>query len=150
MQKQPSSKMCFVCGRENPIGFHLQFFQDEGGCVHADYTPRDEHQGFPGVMHGGLVTALLDEILGRTAIAMDLWCMTAELAVRFKKPVPVGAPLKLQGKITKRNGRLLEGRSELRLADGTLAAEARGTYLKIPDEQMKSYQSALEWWHIDD
>lgn len=56
MQKQPSSKMCFVCGRENPIGFRLQFFEDGDGCVYADYTPHEEHQGFPGVMHGGLVT----------------------------------------------------------------------------------------------
>ena len=150
MQKQPSSKMCFVCGRENPIGFHLRFFQDDAGCVYADYTPKEEHQGFPGVMHGGLVSALLDEILGRTAIAHDIWCMTAKLDVRFRKPVPIGAPLKLKGAITRNDGRLLEGRGELRLADGSIAAEARGTYLRIPDAQMETYQSALEWWRVDE
>lgn len=52
MQKQPSSKMCFVCGRDNHIGLHMHFFADANGCVHAEYTPREEHQGFPGVMHG--------------------------------------------------------------------------------------------------
>lgn len=142
--------MCFVCGRDNPIGFHLQFFADDDGCVHANYTPREEHQGFPGVMHGGLVTALLDEIIGRTAIASDLWCMTAKLEVRFKKPVPVGAPFALKGEITKHDGRVLEGRGEIRLEDGSLAAEAHGTYLRIPDEQLEQYKSALAGWRVED
>jgi len=142
--------MCFVCGRENPIGFHLHFFQDSDGCVYADYTAKEEHQGFPGVMHGGLISTLLDEILGRTAIANNIWCMTAHLDVRYKKPVPIGMPLKLKGEIVKQKGRLIEGRGELLLADGSIAAEARGTYLRIPDEQMKAYQSALEWWRVDE
>ncbi|HEX9076088.1 MAG TPA: PaaI family thioesterase [Anaerolineae bacterium] len=150
MQKQPSSKLCFVCGRDNPIGFHLIFFVDEHGCVHADYTPREEHQGYPGVMHGGLVTALLDELIGRTAIASDLWCMTAKLQVRFRKPVPIGEPLRLKGEITRKNGRLLEGRGEMRLQDGTLVAEAQGVYLRIPDSQLQEFKSALGEWRVDE
>jgi acyl-coenzyme A thioesterase PaaI-like protein len=142
--------MCFVCGRENPIGFHLTFFADEQGSVHADYTPREEHQGYPGVMHGGLVTALLDELIGRTAIASDLWCMTAKLQVRFRKPVPIGEPLRLRGEITKKGGRLLEGRGEMRLQDGTLVAEAEGVYLRIPEPQLQEYKSALDGWRVDE
>ena len=68
-------------------------------------------------MHGGLVSALLDEILGRTAIANDIWCMTAQLDVRYKKPVPIGTPLKLKGEIVKRKGKVIEGKGELLLAD---------------------------------
>ncbi len=150
MQKQPSSKSCFVCGRDNPIGFHLIFFADDHGCVHADYTPREEHQGYPGVMHGGLVTALLDELIGRTAIASDLWCMTAKLEVRFRKPVPIGEPLRLKGEIIKKSGRLLEGRGEMRLQDGTLVAEAQGVYLRIPDSQLQEFKSALGDWRVDE
>jgi acyl-coenzyme A thioesterase PaaI-like protein len=101
-------------------------------------------------MHGGLLTTMLDELIGRTAIASDLWCMTAKLQVRFRKPVPLGEPLKLKGQITKITGRLLEGRGEIRLADGSLAVEADGTYLRIPDEQMERYKSALEWWRVED
>ena len=142
--------MCFVCGRENPIGLHMHFFAGDDGCVYADYVPRDEEQGYPGVMHGGILTAMLDELIGRTAIASDLWCMTAKLEVRFKKPVPIGAPLKLKGEISKKNGRLLEGRGEIRLADGSLAVEAHGTYLRIPDAQLEQYKSALEWWRVDE
>ena len=142
--------MCFVCGRDNSIGLHVHFFQDGDDCVHAEFTPREEHQGFPGVMHGGLVTALLDEIIGRTAIAKDYWCMTARLQVRIKKPIPIGAPLKVKGEIENCNGRLLNGRGEIRLADGSLAAEAQGTFLKIPEPQMESYTSALNWWRVDE
>ena len=150
MEKQPSSKMCFVCGRENPNGLHMHFFADVDGCVYADYLPRAEDQSYPGVVHGGLLTTMLDELIGRTAIASDLWCMTAKLQVRFRKPVPIGAPLKLKGQITKRTGRLLEGYGEIRLADGSLAVEAHGTYVRIPDEQLEQFKAALEWWRVEE
>ncbi len=142
--------MCFVCGRDNPIGLHMHFYTAPDGCVYADYIPREEEQGYPGVMHGGILTAMLDEIIGRTAIAGDLWCMTAKLEMRFRKPVPVGAPLKLKGEITKKTGRVLEGRGEIRLADGSLAVEAHGMYLRIPNEQLEQYKAALEWWRVEE
>lgn len=141
--------MCFVCGRENSIGLHMHFWVDDANCVHAEFTPREEHQSFPGVMHGGLITTMLDELIGRTAIALDIWCMTVKLDVRFLKPVPIGEPLTLKGEITKKSSRLLEGRGELRLSDGTLAAEATGTYLKIPNAQMEQFKTALEWWRVE-
>jgi len=142
--------MCFVCGRSNPIGLRMQFFAGADGCVYAGYTPRAEHQGFPGVMHGGLVTAMLDELIGRAAIPDNVWCMTAKLEVRFRKPVPIGVPLKLKGEITKKTKRLLEGRGEIRLEDGTLAAEAYATYIPIPPSQLVQYQDALAGWRVDE
>jgi uncharacterized protein (TIGR00369 family) len=150
MHKQPSSRMCFVCGRENPSGMHMQFYADDDGRVHASYKALEEHQGYPGVMHGGLVTALLDEIIGRAAIANNLWCMTAKLEVRFKKPVPVGETLQLTGEMTRKTSRLLQGRGEIRFErDGKLLAEAHGTYIRIPDEQLEAYKAALQWWRVD-
>jgi len=127
----------------------MTFYSSPDGCVYADYTPRPEHQSYPGVMHGGLITAMLDELIGRTAIASNLWCMTAKLQVRFKKPVPIGAPLKLKGLITKKTDRLLEGRGEIRLDDGSLAVEAVGTYIRIPDDQVSQFRDALGGWRVD-
>jgi acyl-coenzyme A thioesterase PaaI-like protein len=150
MQKQPSSDRCFVCGRNNPIGMHMHFVADSDGCVYADYTPSENQQGYPGVMHGGLITAMLDELIGRTAIASDLWCMTGKLEVRFIKPVPIGAPLKLKGEITRKTSRVLEGSGEIRLPDGTLAVKAQGTYVRIADEQVAQLKSALAGWQVDD
>jgi|YNPBryantNP2012_1023418.scaffolds.fasta_scaffold06739_2 uncharacterized protein (TIGR00369 family) len=150
MQKQPNSDGCFVCGRHNPIGLHMQFYTAEDGCVYAEYTPRPEHQGYPGVMHGGLIAAMLDEIIGRTAIAHNFWCVTAKLEVHFKKPVPLDSPLKVKGEIIHKTASALRGRGEIRLADDTLAAEAIGTYIRLPDEQVAQFQDALKGWRVDE
>lgn len=150
MKKQPTSQMCFVCGRENPIGFHMQFYADEDNRVHADYTPHQHQQGYPGVLHGGLVTALLDEVIGFAGIASDVWCMTAKLDVRFRKPIPISASLHVMGEITSRKRNLVEGHSEIRLADGSVAAEAHGTFLRIPEDQLVAYKQALSMWRVED
>ncbi len=150
MKKQPNSDHCFVCGRHNPIGLQMRFFAGDDGCVYAEYTPRPEHQSYPGTMHGGLITAMLDELIGRTAIASNLWCVTGALNVRFKKPVPIGETVQLKGEITKQTRRALEGRGEIRLADGSLAVEATGTYIRIPDAQLAQYQNALDGWRVDE
>jgi acyl-coenzyme A thioesterase PaaI-like protein len=61
MEKQPNSRMCFVCGIDNPIGLHLAFYtDDEGRCI-ARFRPKPEHQGYPGQLHGGVISSLLDE-----------------------------------------------------------------------------------------
>lgn len=151
MQKQPSSQMCFACGRENPIGLHLHFFSDEAGRVHTEFTPAVEHQGYPGVMHGGLVTALLDETIGRTAIANDLWCMTARLVVRFLKPVPIGRRVRVTGEMTRSSGYALVGRGRIQaIDDEDVLAEAEGTFVRIPDDQLGPFKAALLGWRVDD
>ena len=146
MQKQPSSKMCFVCGRDTPIGLRMHFYGDADGAVYAHYTPAFEHQGYPGVMHGGLVTAMLDELIGRTAIAGDIWCMTAKIEVRFHKPVPVSEPLELKGTITRVVKRIVQGHGEIHSTTGDLLAEANGTYMRIPDEELEPYMQVLGAW----
>lgn len=148
MNKQPSSAMCFGCGRENPIGLRIQFFVDGLNRVHADFTPRTEHQGFPGVMHGGLISTLLDETIGRTAIANDFWCMTAELTIRFLKPIPIGEPLHITGEITKQDARVLRGRGEiLGVRDNIVLAAAEGVYIRIGDELRHQVETnpRLDW-----
>jgi acyl-coenzyme A thioesterase PaaI-like protein len=61
MEKQPNSYMCFVCGIDNPIGLHLAFYTDDDGRCIAHFHPKPEHQGYPGQLHGGIISALLDE-----------------------------------------------------------------------------------------
>lgn len=149
MPKQPSSRMCFVCGKDNSFGLRIQFYSEPDGSVQASYVPTDQYQGYPGVLHGGIVTALLDELIGRTAIANDLWCMTAKIQVRFHNPVPIGVPIFMRGKVSRQTRRLLEGHAEMRSEDGTLLAEAVGTYMRIPDAQLTAFKTALGDWRVE-
>lgn len=148
MKKQPNSQMCFVCGLENPIGLKLGFYEDDEGHVMATFTPRDEHQGYPGVMHGGIVTALLDETLGRVAIATGRWMMTGRLNIRFRQSIPIGEPLTVVGEVVELKKRLLEARGEIRLANGKIGAEATGTFLEIPSEEIEGIEEALAFWQV--
>jgi uncharacterized protein (TIGR00369 family) len=149
MQKQPNSRMCFVCGMQNPIGLKAFFYQDEEGRVVAHFTGKEEHQGYPGVMHGGIVTALLDEVIARVAIAQDLlWGVTAKLEVRFRRPVPLGQPLTLVGEMTRLRSRTLEAHGEIRLEDGTVAAEAEGVYIRLPQEEIERMEEELGFWKV--
>jgi uncharacterized protein (TIGR00369 family) len=152
MQKQPSSAMCFGCGRDNPIGLHIEFFADGENRVHADFTPRTEHQGFPGVLHGGMISTLLDEVIGRTAIANDFWCVTAELTVRFLKPVPIGEPVHVMGEIVKQDARVLRGRGEiLSVRDNIVLATAEAVYVRIGDALRRQVETnpLLDWRVVD-
>jgi uncharacterized protein (TIGR00369 family) len=148
MQKQPNSQMCFVCGLENPIGLKMAFYEDEEGRVLGKFTTRDEHQGYPGVVHGGIVTALLDETLGRVAIAAERWTVTGRLNIRFRRPIPVGETLTVVGEVVGWKKRVLEARGEIRLADGQIGAEATGTFLEIAPEQAEGMEEALAFWQV--
>lgn len=65
MEKQPNSRICFVCGIDNPIGLHLAFYTDQEGRCIARFRPKPEHQGYPGQLHGGIISTLLSEWMGR-------------------------------------------------------------------------------------
>lgn len=133
--KQPNSKHCFVCGVENPIGLALEFFETGDGRVAAEPTLPESYQGYPGVVHGGIVAAMLDEIAGRAAMIGDHthFRLTAKLDIRYRRPVPVGEPIRLQGWVLDDRGRLATAHAEIRLADGTLAAEAEAVLADLPD-----------------
>ncbi len=148
MKKQPNSQMCFACGLENPIGLKMAFYQDDEGGVVAKFTPGDEHQGYPGVVHGGIVTALLDEVLGRVAIAAGRWMVTGRLNIRFRRPISVGETLTIVGEAVSWKKRVLEARGEIRLAGGQVGAEATGTFLEIPAEQVEGMEEALAFWQV--
>ena len=149
-RKQPNSQMCFICGLENPIGLKLFFYEHADGSVSARFTPRAEHQGFPGVVHGGIVSAMLDEAMARASMTggREQWMMTAKLELRFHKPVPVGAPLTVVGRVERMSRIGMTARSEVLLADGTLAAEANGLFTTLPPEQKDALQERLPFWKV--
>jgi uncharacterized protein (TIGR00369 family) len=148
MQKQPNSRMCFVCGMENPIGLKAFFYEDDDGRVIVKYTPREEHQGYPGFVHGGIISALMDEVIGRVVTSLDIWAVTAKLELKFRKPVPWGEELTIIGEMVRLRSRSFEAKGELRLADGTLAVEGYGIYVRLPDEEIERQRAALDFWEV--
>ncbi|MGQ9681698.1 MAG: PaaI family thioesterase [Anaerolineae bacterium] len=141
--RQPDSSMCFVCGRDNPIGLHLQFYVEEGR-VKATFTPQPQHQGWPGILHGGITSTILDETVGRTCFLVNMWAVTARFQVRYLKPIPIGETVTVTAAIVRQRSRGLEARGEIRLADGTVAAEAEGTYIRIPDSRRRELEQVLD------
>lgn len=133
--KQASARECFVCGVENPVGLRLKFYATGPGEVAADFTPPEHYQGYPGVLHGGIAAAALDETAGRALMGIfpPRFMFTAKLEVRYRRNIPVGQPLKLVGKTSKERGRIAEAWSGLYNADGELLAEANALLVDVPD-----------------
>ena len=146
--KQPNSRHCFACGLENDYGLGMTFYEIDDGRVLAKYSVPENFQGFPGIVHGGIVFTMLDEVLGRVTMVEDhtKFTMTAKVEVRFRKPVPIGEPLQIVGKVDRRRGRFSFASAELRLPDGSIAAEAMGLMAEVPDQTMEAEQlEALGW-----
>jgi uncharacterized protein (TIGR00369 family) len=124
---------CFGCGLRNDAGLQLVFRQ-EGNEIVTVFTPDARFQGFPGVVHGGILATLLDETLSRTATAGGRWMMTGRLEVRYRRAVPLGRPLRVSARTVSSRSRMVAAEGEIRLADepDTVVADARGTFLPIP------------------
>jgi acyl-coenzyme A thioesterase PaaI-like protein len=133
--------MCYACGVENESGLHMEF-RREGERAICDYTPCAYQQGYPGRMHGGLVATMLDEAMGWAVYGAARWGATARLNVRFRQPVRLDAPLRVEAWIVNDRSRLIELRAELRDTGGKLLAEADGTFMKL-DERTSSDLSDL-------
>ena len=146
---QHISKHCLVCGTENKFGLKTRFFETEEKEVIALFTPREEHQSYPGIAHGGVSAAILDEVVGRAIMAhygQETFGVTLDLQVKYKKPVPLNVELKVIGRITKDRGRIFEGTGELYLPDGTVAVSAQGKYMKRTLDQITDSNFVADEW----
>jgi acyl-coenzyme A thioesterase PaaI-like protein len=133
--------MCYACGVQNERGLHMEF-RRQGERTLCEYTPHDYQQGYPGRMHGGLVATMIDEAMGWAVYGARVWGATARLNVRFRRPVYLHQPLRIEAWVTKDRSRLVELRSEIRDASGALLAEGEGAFMKL-DERMASEMTDL-------
>jgi acyl-coenzyme A thioesterase PaaI-like protein len=149
---QNISRMCFLCGVDNKLGLHGRFFMLENGDLVGVFTPRQEHQGYPGRLHGGIIAALLDETIGRAVNTAqeDTWGVTVKFSMRLRQPVPLDREVKVVGRITRDSARVYEGTGELLLDDGTVAAEGEGTYVKLAVDEITAAEFSQTEWFVDD
>lgn len=145
---QNVSRMCMVCGTQNPSGLKARFLELATGELLGTFVPAEDHQGYPGRLHGGIASTLLDETVGRAISISDpgAFGVTVELTVRFRKPVPLDREVRAIARITRDSGRLFEGTGEIVLEDGTVAVEASGKYLRMPIERIAEGDFETEWF----
>jgi uncharacterized protein (TIGR00369 family) len=123
-------RYCYACGETNPEGFRLRFDLDrERRAIAADVVFRREHQGWKGVVHGGFLALILDEVMVNLAILLDLAAVTAEMTVRLKRPARVGVPVRATGRIDEVRGRLVLASARV-VQEGAEVASATGKLLR--------------------
>ncbi|MDH3789305.1 MAG: PaaI family thioesterase [Xanthomonadales bacterium] len=151
MNKQPNSEMCFVCGRSNPVGLYMQFYDDTENEVVSEYTVPAHYQGYPGIVHGGVVASMLDEIVGRVSMIGDHhhFMMSVRLQVLYRHPVPVETPLRVVGRILRLRGRLGKAEGQIFLPNGTIACEAQMSLADVPKQLLASTNPSLLNWKVD-
>lgn len=132
---------CFGCGANNPVGLHLNFYQLENGeGAWSPWTPTSDYEGYNGMIHGGIICTLLDEIMAWSLYARQTWAVTAKMQTNFRKPVQIGQPVRLVGEVVRDRGRVLLLRGEIRLeADDSLLAEAEATFMRVPESQEQEW-----------
>ncbi|MGE0622302.1 MAG: PaaI family thioesterase [Pseudomonadales bacterium] len=129
MSNRIESDGCFVCGTGNPIGLKLTF-RMEGDVCRSEFTSRDEHAGYPGVTHGGIVFSLLDDVMANWLWLQDIQGMTAKAEVRYRGELPIGVPVRLEGRCVSRRGRLAQMHGQIiREDDGLVVAEATASFM---------------------
>ncbi|MDO8532114.1 MAG: PaaI family thioesterase [Dehalococcoidia bacterium] len=124
---------CFACGQRNAQGLKLKF-RREGAKVVSEFVPQPDLQGYPGLLHGGVLFAALDETMGRVPMLERQWMVTAKVVFRHRKPVHIGDRLRIEAELLRRRERTMEVRARALLPDGSVAAEAEGLLARIPDD----------------
>lgn len=149
--KQGNARHCFVCGVENPTGLHIHFYQPAPGEVEANIRIPAQYQSWSGVVHGGIIAAMLDEAAGRAFLTggeLDRFFVTAKLTIRYRRPVPVDTPLRLLGHVKEEKGRVSVGTSEIVDLDGNVLAEAEGIMTSMPEAVLTGQDGQLDDWNV--
>lgn len=152
-RRQPSSRSCFVCGRDNGVGLKMVWDNHpEEGEIRAMVTVSEEFNGYPGVVHGGIVAAVLDETGGRTVLldgTPDDLMVTVKLDVGYRLPTPTGVPLLVVGRLLKKTESRAEAQAEIRLPGGGVSARARVLLARPPRKIKEGWEPELPYFTVD-
>ena len=132
-------QMCFACGEKNSIGLKLKF-ETKGKITKAIFVPKKEHQGYKDIVHGGILSTILDEAITRLGWELGLSVVTAVIKVNFRQPALVGEKLSVEGEITGEKGKKVFGKSRITREDGTLVADCEGILVQIKENNSDSSQ----------
>jgi uncharacterized protein (TIGR00369 family) len=122
---------CFVCGENNPDGLRLSFEIDkEKKTLKTIFVASPTFQGWDGIVHGGMISTLLDEAMAKLVYELGYQAVTAFLEVKFKKPAPILEPLHVHGELTEVSKRLIKAKGRVVKEDGTILSEGKSTFIR--------------------
>jgi uncharacterized protein (TIGR00369 family) len=122
---------CFVCGENNLGGLRLSFEIDkEHQTLKTTFVAKPTFQGWDGLVHGGIISTLLDEVMAKLSYELGYNTVTVSLEIRFKKPAPILEPLLVYGEISEVNKRLVKAKARVTKEDGTILAEGKSTLMR--------------------
>lgn len=151
-EKQPNSLGCFVCGVENPVGLKMSWYNyPQEGVIKGKITVPEGYNGYPGFVHGGIIAAILDETSGRATMMhgdTSLLFVTARMEVKYRRPTPTNQPLEAVGWVKRLDHSRAQVAAEIRLADGTVTAEAEATIVRPPKNFLDNWQEGQESWKV--
>jgi uncharacterized protein (TIGR00369 family) len=134
---------CFICGDKNPAGLKAIFhFHDDKATTEC--IAERQFEGYCDIYHGGITSALLDEVMIKALLAREIFAMTVEMTVKFHKAVYIGQKLIFEGYLEHQKGRLFFTRGEARLENGDVVASATGKYLQVKEEMKIRLMKSLE------
>ena len=144
INKQNNSHDCLICGIDNKFGLQAHFYETENNTVVTKFKYKEEHQSYPGRTHGGMIAALLDELVGRAIWIKDpnMWGVTMTLNVKYRKPVPYDQLLIAEGKIISETSRTFTGTGEIRDLEGNVLATAQAIYMKQPIDKITNAENS--------
>lgn len=143
--------MCFVCGLKNGSGLQASFYETEHNELVALFVPTLEHQGYPGRMHGGIASTILDETMGRVILVGkndDVWGVTIELQVQYQKPIPLEAEIRAIARLIGEGNRFFKASGEIILPNGEVAVTAQGRYLKASLDKIADFDPEENDWRV--
>lgn len=148
VSKQRNSKMCAICGMDNEYGVHAQFYNMEDGSVMTKFKYREEHQSYPGRVHGGLITAMLDEMGLRALWAKEgseeKLGVTMSLDTKYRKPVPYDEEIIGKGIVIKENNKFFVVDSKIMDLQGNVLANGTIKYIKLDTNKINENIDAHE------
>lgn len=154
VQKQGNSKMCMICGMDNPFGVQAQFYELEDRSLCGLFTFKKEHQSYPGRVHGGMISAMLDELACRAfwIVCPKKLAVTIDLSTKYRKPVPYDVPLKGIGKIVRCTRLFFVAECKILDAENNVLAEGEIKYMIVPDHEItdSSYDEEMTYMIEDD
>ncbi|WP_428061513.1 PaaI family thioesterase [Candidatus Avelusimicrobium stercoris] len=148
--RQPTSLHCFACGKNNPLGLKLEWFNDyENKQIETTFTLSDDYCSYPGTVHGGIIATILDETSGRAILLnndFNRLMVTLKMEVVYKKNTPTNTPLKAVGRVLRDGGSRAQVEGEIILPDGTVSAKCTSILFKIPQAVKDKWgPEANEW-----